>query len=47
VLIGGILWQLNFARDFEGFSLRFLFAALTAESCAIALSVSVYRLMFP
>lgn len=47
VPIGCILWQLNFARDFERFSLRFLFVGLTLESCAIALSVSVYRLMFP
>jgi hypothetical protein len=47
VAVGCILWQLNFARDFERFSLRFLFVALTLESCAIALGVSVYRLMFP
>jgi hypothetical protein len=47
VPLGCVLWQLNFARDFEQFSLRFLFIALTAESCAIALSVNVYRMMFP
>jgi hypothetical protein len=46
VVICCILWQLNFARDFERFSLRFLLVGLTLESCAVALSVTIYRLMF-
>ena len=47
VPIACVYWQLAFARNFEQFSLRFLLVAMTVESCAIALSVAVYRAVFP